>query len=135
QFVTILEPTAAEPVVRGVRVRGDAVEVETTAGTDHHRIGADWTIAVASGGSRVLRGARQAEPPFTPLLELDAPVAVAAPAFRVNGPPPLDGTLEGFDVSEPLQLSLEDQYRRGEDAYPGPDDLSALAYTAWDESA
>jgi len=38
-------------------------------------------------------------------------------------------------VSEPLTLGLEDQYRRSEDAYPGPDELSAVAYTAWDESA
>jgi hypothetical protein len=43
--------------------------------------------------------------------------------------------LAGFDLSEPLHLTLEDQYRRSEDAYPGPDELSAVAYAAWDEAA
>ncbi|MGH7606374.1 MAG: sugar-binding protein, partial [Gemmatimonadales bacterium] len=52
-----------------------------------------------------------------------------------GGPPPLDGTLDGFELAEPLRLSLEDQYRRGEDAYPGPEDFSALAYAGWDETA
>jgi hypothetical protein len=69
------------------------------------------------------------------MVEIDMPTPVTAPAFRVGGAPPLDGTLEGFEVAEPLQLALEDQYRRSEDAYPGPDDLSAVAYAAWDERA
>src|SRR3989440_10826813 len=88
----------------------------------------------AAGPTRVLRGMLKPEPPFPVLLELDPPVAVWAPAFRVGSIPPLDGTFEGFDLAEPLQLSLEDQYRRSEDAYPGPDDLSALGYVAWDEA-
>jgi hypothetical protein len=83
----------------------------------------------------VLRGAREALAPFAPLLQLDPPTPVVAPAFRVGAAPPLDGTLEGFEISEPLQLALEDQYRRSEDAYPGPEELSAVAYAAWDESA
>jgi len=134
RLIGVLEPTAASATVRGVRVRGDAVEIDTAAGTDRHRFGSEWTIEQSDGSTRVLRGLRQPEPPFTPLLELDPPVAVSAPAFRVGSTPPLDGTFEGFDLAEPLQLSLEDQYRRSEDAYPGPDDLSALAYAAWDEA-
>src|SRR5258708_27932234 len=79
-------------------------------------------------------GGREQTPRCVPLLQIDAPAPATAPAFRIAGPPPLDGTLEGFDVSEPLELGLEDQYRRSEDAYPGPDDFSAVAYAAWDES-
>jgi hypothetical protein len=47
----------------------------------------------------------------------------------------LDGSLEGFELSEPIELALEDQYRRSEDAYPGPEELSAIAYAAWDNAA
>jgi Carbohydrate family 9 binding domain-like len=136
RVVTVLEPTTGDAVVRGVQTRGDSVDVTTTSGIDHHRFtGSDWTIEREGQRPIVLKGAREARPPFVPLLQIDPPTRVAAPAFRVGGPPPLDGTLEGFELAEPLQLGLEDQYRRSEDAYPGPDDLSATAYAAWDERA
>jgi hypothetical protein len=38
----------------------------------------------------------------------------------VDAPPALDGTLAGFDDSEPLTIDIEDQYRRSEEPYPGP---------------
>src|SRR5206468_6362871 len=56
--------------------------------------------------------------------------AVAA-ALRVEQPPPLDGTSDGFDTSEPLRLELEDQYRRSEEPYAGPEDVSGVAYAGW----
>src|SRR5207253_8807520 len=37
--------------------------------------------------------------------------------------------------SEPLRLELEDQYRRSEEPYPGPDDFAAVAHAAWDDEA
>src|SRR5439155_839360 len=52
--------------------------------------------------------------------------------LRAEGP---DGTVRGFNTTEPLRLELEDQYRRSEEAYSGPDDFSAVAYAAWDEAA
>ena len=136
RIVTIVEWHDGKPLVRGVRTSGDTFEIETGDGIDRHRMGsADWTIETAGGQTHVLRGARDYEPPFQPLIELDPPLPVVAPAFRVAAAPALDGALDAFDLSEPLQLALEDQYRRSEDAYPGPDDLSALAYAAWDEAA
>ena len=138
RVVTVLEPPPAtgDAVVRSVQTRGDTVEVTTTSGVDHHRFtGSDWTIEQEGQTPIVLRGAREPRPPFVPLLQIDPPTPIAAPAFRVGGVPPLDGSLEGFELSEPLQLGLEDQYRRSEDAYPGPDELSATAYAAWDERA
>ena len=136
RIVTVLEPHNGDPVVRGVQTRGDTVEVTTSAGVERHRFsGSDWTIEQEGQPPLVLRGAREPRPPFVPLLQIDPPTPVAAPAFRVGGAPPLDGSLDGFELSEPLQLGLEDQYRRSEDAYPGPDDLSATAYAAWDERA
>ena len=136
RIVTVLEPHVGEPVVRGVETRGDTVEVTTAAGVDRHRFtGSDWAIEREGERALVLGGEREQRPPFVPLLQLDPPTPVAAPAFRVGGTPQLDGSLEGFELAEPLQLALEDQYRRSEDAYPGPEDFSALAYAAWDERA
>jgi hypothetical protein len=68
-------------------------------------------------------------------VELDTPKPAVGTALRVDAPPPLDGSLDGFDTSEPLRLELEDQYRRSEEPYSGPDDFSAVAYTAWDDDA
>ena len=136
RFVTVLEPYTAEPRVRAVRARGETVEVETAEGIVRHRFtGAAWEIEGPDGATRSLRGQRDVSPPFEPLLELEGPTRAVAAALRVTAAPPLDGTLAGFDLSEPLHLALEDQYRRSEDAYPGPDELSAVAYAAWDETA
>lgn len=136
RFVSVLEPHLDSPTVQAVRARGDAVEIRTAAGVDRHRFtGSSWSIEPEGQPQINLGGAREPRPPFVPLLEIDPPTAVAAPAFRVGGPPPLDGTLDGFELAEPLQLALEDQYRRSEDTYPGPDDFSATAYAAWDERA
>ena len=136
RFVTVLEPYNADPRVRAVRASGDLVEVETAEGIERHRFtGTEWEIEGPEGATRTLRGAREVTPPFEPLLELEGPTRALGAALRVGSTPPLDGTLAGFDLSEPLHLGLEDQYRRSEDAYPGPDELSAVAYTAWDETA
>jgi hypothetical protein len=136
RFITVVETHQDQPLIRAVRTQGDTIEVETTAGVDRHRFGAaEWIVEREAQDAVVLRGRREHMPPFVPLLQLDLPTPATAPAFRVGGAPPLDGSLEGFDLSEPLQLGLEDQYRRSEDAYPGPEDFSAVAYAAWDESA
>jgi hypothetical protein len=136
RVITVLEIHQDQPVIRAVQTLGDAVEIETAAGVERHRFGgAEWIVEREGQDAVALRGRRELTPPFAPILEIDLPTPATAPAFRVGGPPPLDGTLAGFDVSEPLELGLEDQYRRSEDAYPGPDDFSAVAYAAWDEAA
>lgn len=136
RFASVLGPDRSTPSVRAVRVSGDTIEVETSAGVDRHRMSAgEWSIEQHGGAVVILRGVRAYEPPFTPLLELDPPTPVTAVAFRVGNAPPLDGGLDGFELAEPLQLGLEDQYRRSEDIYPGPEELSAAAYAAWDEVA
>jgi hypothetical protein len=137
RFVTVLEPHAGDRAVRAVRARGEIIEVETHDRVERHRLGAgsEWMIESDHAPARVLRGGRAVEPPFTPLLEIDPPTPVAAPAFHVAAPPALDGTLDGFELGEPLDLSSEDQYRRSEDGYPGPEEFSAAAYAGWDERA
>src|SRR2546428_549374 len=41
----------------------------------------------------------------------------------------------GFDRGEPPRLDLEDQYRRSEEPYSGPEAFSAAAFAAWDDDA
>ena len=135
-FISVIETTRDRPVIRSVQAQGDTVEIVTMSGLHRHRFGtSEWLVECEGQPSIALRGARDETAPFVPLVDTDQPTPVAGPAFRVAESPPLDGSLDGFDVSEPLELGLEDQYRRSEDAYPGPDDLSAVAYAAWDESA
>ena len=135
RLVTVLAPVGDAASVRAVRVQGGVIEVETAHGVDRHTATAlGWEIATSAGRIR-LAGARAPEPPLAPLLELEKPTPVVGAALRVSSPPPLDGTLDGFDTSEPLRLELEDQYRRSEEPYPGPDDFAAVAHAAWDDDA
>ena len=58
-----------------------------------------------------------------------------AVALQIAEPPALDGTLDGFDADEPLQLDHEDQYRRSEEPYAGPEEFSASALVNWTDEA
>jgi len=136
QMITVIETPTDQPTIRAVRARGDVIEIETRGGLHRHRFGlAEWIVECEGQPAVALRGRRDEAVPFVPLVTIDPPTPAAAAAFRVGNAPPLDGTLEGFDVSEPLELTLEDQYRRSEDPYPGPGDLSAVAFAAWDEAS
>jgi hypothetical protein len=138
QFVTVLEPVGDAASVRAVRVQGSVIEVETAeqeGGVHRHAATAfGWEITTNSGRLR-LAGARAPEPPLASLLELDKPTPAMGAALRVATPPPLDGSLDGFDTSEPLRLELEDQYRRSEEPYAGPEEFAAVAHAAWDDDA
>ncbi|MGH7699049.1 MAG: heparinase II/III domain-containing protein, partial [Gemmatimonadales bacterium] len=135
RIVTLLEPHTDAAAVRELRVAGDHIEVETAVGTDHHDVGSEqWSVRRGDEPIR-LGGVVAMEPPFRPLLEFEAPRPAVGVAYRVGEVPALDGTLEGFDPSEPLGLDLEDQYRRAEEPYPGPEELSAAACAAWDDDA
>ena len=131
RLVTVLESSGETPVVRALRVKGDLIEVETGRGLHRHASYAGgWSVDSPTGSVR-LGGRRKPEPPFEPLIEIDRPTKATGSALRVDHPPALDGSLEGFDTAHPLTLDLEDQYRRSEEAYPGPEEFSALAYLNW----
>jgi hypothetical protein len=133
RLVTVLETAAG--TVREVRAVGEAIEVHTTAGVERHRpTGDGWAIETLAWRG-TLRGAREATRDYAPLIELEPPDRARGGAFRVSAPPPLDGTSAAFPTDEPLTLDLEDQYRRSEEGYPGPDDFSANAMLGWDETA
>jgi hypothetical protein len=135
RLVTVLESPTGQPVVQGVRTQENAIEVETTEGVDRHFATAEgWEVRAASGIVR-LRGARQQPKPFQPLVQMDRPDRAQGTAVQLADAPELNGTLEGFDVSEPLELDHDDQYRRSEEAYPGPEEFSARAYVNWNDDA
>ena len=135
RFVTALEFGPRGEAVREVRARGELIEVDTPHGTDRHRFGGrEWEID-GPRGRVTLAAMTAAAPPFDRLLDLEPPTRPVAAALRVDAPPALDGTLAGFDPSEPLRLELEDQYRRSEEPYSGPEDFSARCYANWDDDA
>jgi hypothetical protein len=134
QLVAVIDSSPGADLVRAVRVSGNVIEVDTAVGTDRHTGRLEgWTVE--RGGARVrLGGRRTPKPPFEPLLqtklEAMAGVAPAAPE-----PPALDGTLDGFDASAPLVIDHDDQYRRSELPYAGPEEFAATAWINWDDTA
>jgi hypothetical protein len=111
--------------------------IEVTAGNrvERHRQVVDgWRIERPEG---VVRLAGRGESPvtFEPLVTKPRPLGQQGTAPWVDVPPPLDGSLDGFDLSHPLPLDHEDQYRRSEEPYPGPEELAATAWANWDDEA
>jgi hypothetical protein len=78
---------------------------------------------------------RRQPKPFEPLVQVNRPLVARGVALPVTEAPALDGSMEGFDAAEPLQLDHEDQYRRSEEPYGGPDDFSATATVNWSDEA
>src|SRR3989449_7615254 len=110
-FLMIRRPPRSTlfPYTTLFRSKGGVIEVETTSGVDRHTPSSlGWEIAAAATRGR-LAGARDPEPPFQPLVELDPPKPAVAAALRVDRPPALDGTCDGVDTSEPLRLRLRSQ--------------------------
>jgi hypothetical protein len=133
RFVTLLETGPEAPRLNLARINGPAIEVHTTSGIEQHISTAQgWEVRTPSGVVQ-LAGARRKKQAFEPLVRTDRPLSASGVAVRIADPPALDGTLEGFDLSEPLELDHEDQYRRSEDPYPGADEFSARAYVNWND--
>jgi hypothetical protein len=131
--IAVLDPARGRPAVGRVAADADLITVETAAGTERHLPTAEgWEIAAAAGLVR-LTGLRRAAPAPRKLIDLDRPTRVTATALHVSPAPPLDGTLDGFDASEPITLDYEDQYRRSEKPYPGPEELAATVLVNFDE--
>ncbi|MFL5495348.1 MAG: heparinase II/III family protein [Gemmatimonadales bacterium] len=135
RLVSVLEPGDGAPFVRSISIEGDLMRVEHAGGTDQHAVTADgWEVALAAGVVR-LGGARRAPVIAKPLIDPDRPLVVQGVAAHTLEPPSLDGTPDGFTPSEPMVLDYEDQYRRSEEPYPGPEELSATVLANWDEAA
>jgi heparinase II/III-like protein len=134
RILSIIE-TGAKSIVRGVREVDNAIEVETEGGVHHHVATVEgWEIRSPAGVTR-LKGTRRQPKPFEPLVQRDRPLQAHGSALPLAEAPALDGSFDGFDPSEPLELDHEDQYRRSEEPYAGPDDFSATAMVNWSDEA
>jgi hypothetical protein len=116
--------------VTGVSHEGDVIAV-IHASTDRHTpLIEGWQIE--SGGETVrLAGVQRVAAAAEAILtreRIDRPEA-AAP--WIDQPPALDGSDDGFDLSEPLTLDTELQYRRSEEPYADAEYFSATAWINW----
>jgi len=135
RLIVVLDTSSASPQVRAVTTDGPAILVETGSGTDRHLpTGEGWEVTATEGVTR-LGGARRQKADTRPLIDFDRPTPPRAIALHLANPPALDGSLEDFDAGEPLLLDHEDQYRRSEEAYAGPEEFSATALIGWDSDA
>jgi hypothetical protein len=134
RLVATLEPSGS-PMLQGLRLSGEVIEADGPDGSERHLPIADgWDVTLPAGTVR-LRGRRQATAPVRPLIDLNRPVPVDGVALHAHEPPSLDGSLDGFDADQPMVLDHEDQYRRSEEPYPGPDEFSASVVANWDADA
>jgi hypothetical protein len=134
RLVSVLETPASPPVVRGWQVIGDVIEVETVGGVERHVNTSDGWDVTAEGTTVQLRGLRRSAPRVSgPLIDHARRTPMGGVALGVLNPPALDGALDGFDFSEPLEVDHEDQYRRSEEPYAGAEEFSASAAVHWDE--
>jgi hypothetical protein len=116
-------------------VGADRIEVGAGSGVDAHRQVVDGWQIDGPGGIVRLGGRRPAATVFEPLVTKQRPYVQQGLAPWVDVPPAMDGTLDGFDLSHPLALDHEDQYRRSEEPYPGAEDFAATAWANWDDEA
>ncbi|HEV8176595.1 MAG TPA: hypothetical protein VGP44_02790, partial [Gemmatimonadales bacterium] len=135
RLVSVLESTTGQPLVRAVRAGPGAIEVETAAGVDRHLATVEgWEVRTPKDSLK-LAGNRRIPAAFVPLVSKDRPLISQGAAFQIRDAPALDGSLDGFDPGEPLQLDHEDQYRRSEEPYPGPEEFAATATVNWNDEA
>jgi hypothetical protein len=131
RVVTVLD-LSGERSVRGVAMTGDVVEVTHATVDRHTPLLEGWQIDSGEKIVKLLGPIRQ-ERPADPIItreRVDRPEAIAV---WVDSAPLLDGTPRGFVVSDPLTLDTELQYRRSEEPYTSPEELSATVYLNWSE--
>ncbi len=134
RLVNVVESAGATPLVRGWRASGELIEVETPEGVERHQNTSEgWEVTPGAGDRIALRGLRRPAPRSgRPLIDHARPLPMSGVAPGVLDAPPLDGTLDAFDFSAPLELDHEDQYRRSEEPFAGPEEFSARAAVQWD---
>jgi Heparinase II/III-like protein len=95
--------------------------MHTHAATDE-----GWQIDLGKGDPITLGGLRELPEPASPAARETR--EAAARSLAVERPPALDGTLDGFRLDAPLLLDREEQFRRAEEPWGGPEAFAAAAY-------
>jgi len=117
--------------VSAVRLEGAAVRLEEGDRATLVRVSPTQAVVTGDELQLTLGGVRAPQRPPSRVFQ-ERPLVASGEAIRVEPPPALDGTLEGFDLSAPLALEDELHYLRSEEPYPGPEQFSATAYVNWD---
>ncbi len=118
--------------ISGLAVQGGTIIIETPAGSETHSwLTEGWEITSAERRIRLM-GMRPRAVHFEPLITRPRPNVERATVPFVPEPPPLDGSLGGFDDAYPIALDHEDQYRRSEEPFAGPEEFAATAWLNWD---
>ncbi len=125
RFITVVASGSHAREVRGLGVNGDLIEITLADGVDHHIAGADGWDVTRNDQTTKLRGVRRATETPRPLVDRNRPERARGVA--------LFGDADTVEQVEPLVLDYEDQYRRSEKPYPGPEEFSATAAAAWSE--
>ena len=133
RWVTVLDFTQPEDpeAVVAVRALEDSVEIDTRGGRIRYLEHENELVIEAEGSVTTLGGGRPQPKRRAPLFAQRAAKEARAIAPRIEEAPALDGTLDGFDLEEPLSLEGENQYRRSEEPYD-PDRFKASAWANWD---
>lgn len=135
--VTLVACVGGEGVVEEVECHERDFVVRLAGGGMHTHRATDtgWQINLGRGDPIELGGVRElgndgAFVAFGPRgRELPAASrAAAAQCLKLDAAPALDGSLDGFRCDAPLVLDREDQFRRAEEPWGGPDSFSATAY-------
>src|SRR5207245_1105815 len=135
RFVSVLEPVTAVPSVRGVRVKGSVIEVDTDQGVHRHAATAvGWEIE--TGGGRIrLAGARAPAAPRALYIALDAPTPAGRPAegavgYLIGPGSPDGGSVRsrGAGASPGLPEAVQGRWRRTPRGYRV---TVAIAWPEW----
>ena len=116
--------------VKSLDHEGDVITVVHATTDRHTPLIEGWQIE-AGGETLRLAGAERYAAQPEPILtreRIDRPEATAP---WLPEPPALDGSHDGFDLSEPLALDTELQYRRSEEPYADAEYFSANAWVNW----
>jgi hypothetical protein len=122
-----------ERQVTGVRSDEAGIELATAAGAIGFRFGPSGLVAAQQGREWSLGGLRPAVVTPRSLFEERPAWDAAAEAPHAWEPPAVDGSLDGFDLSAPVELAGEPQYRRSEEPYD--ESFGAQAWVNWDREA
>jgi hypothetical protein len=133
RLVAVLDDSAAGPAVSAVRVGEGEIEVTRPGGATRYRFTPTGVTVASATGTVDLAGLRPAPLRPAPLFEERTTWDAIALAPHAWGHLGVNGTLEGFDDSEPLELSGEHKYRRSEEPYD--ESFMAQAWVNWDQEA
>jgi hypothetical protein len=135
RWVTVLRaPHETADPVPALSMSADQIEVASAEGVTRYHLSETGATIERAGVRTTLGGIRLPRPKHRPFFKPPGEPPVEAAAPFIHAPPPLDGTLAGFDTGAPLELDAEHQYLRSEEPFDS-EAFSARAWLNWDGAA